>query len=194
MLTSTALDAPLIRVPVEPSERNGLRKRSYAMIDQIFSAGTRCFGQVFGHLDDADMLAVNRALVLFVGSLPDRDRIAVSGRVTAWPALAFPRANHEAGHETQAIEPLGNAMTTSTDTASSTRRKVHADTLETLAAQVGEFEFAITRKASELTRFRNRTDTRRSGPGNGRESNGHEGNTHERKAHHGRGNRRSPSP
>ena len=27
---STALDAPLIRVPVEPSERNGLRKRSYA--------------------------------------------------------------------------------------------------------------------------------------------------------------------
>ena len=67
LLTSTALDAPLIRVPVEPSERNGLRKRSYVMIDQIFSAATRRFGQVFGHLDDADMLAVNRALALFVG-------------------------------------------------------------------------------------------------------------------------------
>ena len=44
LLTSTALDVPLIRVPVEPSERNGLRKRSYVMIDQIFSAATRRFG------------------------------------------------------------------------------------------------------------------------------------------------------
>ena len=67
LLTSTALDVPLIRVAVEPSERNGLRKRSYVMIDQIFSATTRRSGQVFGHLDDADMLAVNRALALFVG-------------------------------------------------------------------------------------------------------------------------------
>ena len=67
LLTLTALDAPLIRVPVESSERNGLRKRSYVMIDQIFSARTRRCGQVFGHLDDADMLVVNRALALFVG-------------------------------------------------------------------------------------------------------------------------------
>ena len=67
LLTSTALDVPLIRVPVEPSGRNGLRTRSYVMIDQIFSAGTRRIGQVFGHLDDADMVAVNRALALFTG-------------------------------------------------------------------------------------------------------------------------------
>lgn len=65
--TSTALDVPLIRVPVEPSEENGLRKRSYVMVDQIFSAGTRRIGPVFGNLDDADMVAVNRALALFVG-------------------------------------------------------------------------------------------------------------------------------
>ena len=37
------------------------------MIEQIFSARTRRCGQVFGHLDDADMLVVNRALALFVG-------------------------------------------------------------------------------------------------------------------------------
>ena len=67
LLTSTALDVPLIRVPVEPSERNGLRKRSYVMIDQVFSAGTRRCREIFGHLGDADMLAVNRALALFVG-------------------------------------------------------------------------------------------------------------------------------
>ena len=67
LLTSTALDVPLIRVPVEPSGSNGLRTRSYVTIDQIFSAGTRRIGQVFGHLDDADMVAVNRALALFTG-------------------------------------------------------------------------------------------------------------------------------
>ena len=70
LLTSTALDVPLIRVPVEPSESNGLRRPSYVMIDQIFSAGTRRIGRVFGHLDDADMVAVNRALALFTGIAP----------------------------------------------------------------------------------------------------------------------------
>ena len=67
LLTSTALDAPLIRVPVEPSESNGLRIRSYVMVDQIFSARPRRIGRVFGHLDYADMIAVNRALALFTG-------------------------------------------------------------------------------------------------------------------------------
>ena len=67
LLTSTALDVPLIRVPVDPSESNGLRVRSYVMIDQIFSVGTRRIGQVFGHLDDADMVAANRSLALFTG-------------------------------------------------------------------------------------------------------------------------------
>ena len=67
LLTSTSLDVPLIRVPLEPSEKNGLRIRSYVMIDQIFSARTRRVGRVFGRLDDTDLLAVNRALALFIG-------------------------------------------------------------------------------------------------------------------------------
>ena len=70
LLTSTALDAPLIRVPLEPSEKNGLRTRSYVMLDQIFSARTRRVGQAFGRLDDADILAVNRALAPFIGIVP----------------------------------------------------------------------------------------------------------------------------
>ena len=67
LLTSTAIDVPLIRVPVEPSAENGLRKRSYVMIDQTVSARAHRFGPIFGRLDDADMLAVNRALALFLG-------------------------------------------------------------------------------------------------------------------------------
>lgn len=67
LLASTPLDAPLLRVPIEPSQANGLQRRSYVMIDQIFSARTRRLGDIFGHLDDADIVAVNRALALFVG-------------------------------------------------------------------------------------------------------------------------------
>ena len=67
LLTSASLDIPIFRVPIEPSEANGLRTRAFVMVDQTFSAGTRRFGEVFGRLDDADMLAVNRALALFLG-------------------------------------------------------------------------------------------------------------------------------
>ena len=67
LLTSTPVNAPLLRVPIEPSQANGLRQRSYVMVDQFFSARTRRLGDVFGRLDDVDMLAVNRALALFVG-------------------------------------------------------------------------------------------------------------------------------
>ena len=35
---STALDAPLIRVPVEPFDSNGPHMRSFIMVDQFFSA------------------------------------------------------------------------------------------------------------------------------------------------------------
>ena len=66
-LTSTARDAPLIRVPIEPSGRNGLRQRSYVMLDRISSPRQQCPGEIFGELDDSDMVALNRALALFVG-------------------------------------------------------------------------------------------------------------------------------
>ena len=67
LLTSADLDIPIFRVPVEPSEAYGLRARSFVMIDQTFSASTRRFGDVFGRLDDADMLRVKRALAVFPG-------------------------------------------------------------------------------------------------------------------------------
>ena len=66
-LASTPVNAPLLRIPIEPSRANGLRQRAYVMIDQIFSARTRRLGDVFGRLDDVDMRAVNRALALCVG-------------------------------------------------------------------------------------------------------------------------------
>ena len=67
LLTATQVDAPHLRIPIEPSRMNGLRQPSDVMIDQIFSSRTRRIGDVFGHLSDADSVAVNRALAVFAG-------------------------------------------------------------------------------------------------------------------------------
>ena len=67
LLTTTATDAPLLRVPIDPRAENGLHARSYVQIDKASTVPMRRTGAVFGHLDDADMLRVNRALALFLG-------------------------------------------------------------------------------------------------------------------------------
>ena len=67
LLTTTATDAPLLRVPIAPLAENGLHERSYVQIDKASTVPVRKTGAVFGHLDDAHMLRVNRALALFLG-------------------------------------------------------------------------------------------------------------------------------
>ncbi|MBJ7417074.1 MAG: type II toxin-antitoxin system PemK/MazF family toxin [Niveispirillum sp.] len=67
LLSGTLVDAPLIRLTVEPTASNGLRKPSQIMIDKIMTARRDRLGQAFGRLDDETMLAVNRSLALFLG-------------------------------------------------------------------------------------------------------------------------------
>jgi mRNA interferase MazF len=66
-ITSTLLDAPLLRVEIEPSARNGLAKRSQIMVDKPQTPLRGRVGAVIGHFDNATMLAVNRALAVFLG-------------------------------------------------------------------------------------------------------------------------------
>ena len=66
-VTSAAVDAPLIRLPVEPSPDNGLRTASFVMVDKAISIRTDRLGPPFGRLATADMTRVNRALALFLG-------------------------------------------------------------------------------------------------------------------------------
>jgi mRNA interferase MazF len=66
-ITGTLLEAPLLRVEVEPSDQNGLTKRSQVMVDKPQTPPRSKMGGVIGHLDDAAMLAVSRALALFLG-------------------------------------------------------------------------------------------------------------------------------
>ena len=66
-LTTYQIDAPLIRLAVEPSERNGLRSTSHAMIDKITTVSKKKLEQHVGKLSDEDIVRVNRAIVVFLG-------------------------------------------------------------------------------------------------------------------------------
>lgn len=59
--------APLFRIAVNPSELNGLTKLSQVMVDKPQSIAREKVGCVIGHLEDETMLAVNRALAVFLG-------------------------------------------------------------------------------------------------------------------------------
>lgn len=67
LVTSTLIDAPLIRLTVEPSAANGLRLASQVMIDKAMTLRTDKLGPSFGRLDDTAMVEVGRALALFLG-------------------------------------------------------------------------------------------------------------------------------
>lgn len=67
LLSGTLVDAPLIRLDVKPTPENGLRKPSQIMVDKAMTVRRDKLGDVFGHLGDGSMLAVNRAIALFFG-------------------------------------------------------------------------------------------------------------------------------
>ena len=66
-VTSDLRDTRLFRIAVNPTETNGLNKPSQVMVDKPQSVAREKIGAVLGHLDDAAMLAVNRALAVFLG-------------------------------------------------------------------------------------------------------------------------------
>jgi mRNA interferase MazF len=65
--TSDATAAPLFRLPISPSERNGLRLASCLMVDKITTVPKSKVGALIGRLDDADMLRLNQAMMVFLG-------------------------------------------------------------------------------------------------------------------------------
>lgn len=67
LLTSSLVDAPLIRVTVDPAPENGLRETSQVMIDKAMTVMRGRIGDRIGALDEDTMTATTRALALFVG-------------------------------------------------------------------------------------------------------------------------------
>lgn len=66
-VTSELRQAPLFRIEVQPSAGNGLKKTSQVMVDKVQTVPTEKVDQVIGHLEDAAMVTVNRALALWLG-------------------------------------------------------------------------------------------------------------------------------
>lgn len=65
--TTDPTDAPLIRIPVEPSEMNGLSAPSRMMVDKLTTVRRSKLGEQIGRLGDEDMVRLGRAMVVFLG-------------------------------------------------------------------------------------------------------------------------------
>lgn len=66
-LTSESIDAPILRIQVEPAPANGLRTTSSLMVDKVTTVPRSRLGQRIGQLSDADLLRLNRSLLVFLG-------------------------------------------------------------------------------------------------------------------------------
>ncbi len=65
--TTDDTDAPLIRLPVAPNERNGLHATCRLMVDKISTVPKTKVGERIGRLDAADILRLNQAVLVFLG-------------------------------------------------------------------------------------------------------------------------------
>ncbi|HVY35495.1 MAG TPA: type II toxin-antitoxin system PemK/MazF family toxin [Caulobacteraceae bacterium] len=65
--TTDETEAPLFRLPVQPSARNGLRHASRLMVDKIATVPKSKLGSSIGRLDDPDIIRLNQAILVFLG-------------------------------------------------------------------------------------------------------------------------------
>jgi len=67
LMTSAPVDAPLLRVQIEPNPFNGLADRSWVMVDKVVTVPRRQIGRSVGRLNAADVTRLNRGLAVFLG-------------------------------------------------------------------------------------------------------------------------------
>ncbi len=67
LVSSYLIDAPLFRVSVEASEKNGLKQTSQVMIDKVMTVKKERLGNVFGQIEKKQMAEVNRLIAVFMG-------------------------------------------------------------------------------------------------------------------------------
>jgi mRNA interferase MazF len=66
-LTTDETEAPLFRLVVQPTDRNGLRLACRIMVDKITTVRKSKVGARAGRLDDEDILRLNQAMLVFLG-------------------------------------------------------------------------------------------------------------------------------
>lgn len=65
--TTNPVEAPLIRLPIDPSNENGLDQPSQLMVDKVTTVPRSSLGERLGRLSDDELVALNRSLIVFLG-------------------------------------------------------------------------------------------------------------------------------
>jgi mRNA interferase MazF len=65
--TTDPTEAPLLRIVIEPTDRNSLKNASRLMIDKVTTVPKTRLGKRIGKLSDEDLVRLNRALTVFLG-------------------------------------------------------------------------------------------------------------------------------
>jgi mRNA interferase MazF len=66
LLTSSLVDAPLLRVTLEPDGNNGLQKQSQVMIDKTMTIRREKIGEAFGFVNSEVMQTIRRLQAVFL--------------------------------------------------------------------------------------------------------------------------------
>lgn len=66
-MTTDPTDAPLFRLLLEPDQRNGLEQPSRLMVDKLTTVPKAYLGDRIGQLADADVIRLDRAIIVFLG-------------------------------------------------------------------------------------------------------------------------------
>lgn len=66
-LTTTTVAAPLARVPIEPTDANGISDPGRLMVDKVTTMRRQNLHRRLGRLSDEDMVRLSRALIVFLG-------------------------------------------------------------------------------------------------------------------------------
>jgi mRNA interferase MazF len=65
--TTSPVEALLLRLPIDPSEENGLVQPSRLMVDKVTTVRRSSLGDRLGKLRDDEFVALNRSLLVFLG-------------------------------------------------------------------------------------------------------------------------------
>lgn len=66
-LTTHLVEAPLLRLTLEPGQLNGLDRSSHIMVDKLTTVRRANLGQRIGRIDSETMVAVEQSLAVFLG-------------------------------------------------------------------------------------------------------------------------------
>lgn len=67
LFSTHCVEAPAVRITMEPTADNGLSQVSQIMVDKIITVPVARVGKVIGQLDDETLLRLNRTLAFVVG-------------------------------------------------------------------------------------------------------------------------------